>query len=225
MSDQKTTAQDSPTSLAESFWNRHRADIGRGAFWADQIKELKGEPRERLALAIDNLPLPGAFSEAAVAVRSIIREKRKRKDDYQEELALLYWLAAIASFSVPYSTLLSEPGFNILVTIPKDIVKELPFTYTELGYRHLSLLNKTDAKWLVAAWGEPTMHTTLYALHQDTWVFYEQALYRDRKSREGGLLETLPSSPLKSTDDDLFNGKTLLIAVVAVIAIFFWIAN
>ena len=66
----------------KGFWERHRAELNSGEFWADRIKKLRGEPVERLELAIENLPLPASFREAAIATRALIREKRKAKESY-----------------------------------------------------------------------------------------------------------------------------------------------
>lgn len=52
-------------AFASEFWNGLRAQVAGGGFWADRIKEFRGEPQQRLRLAMDNLPLPAAFREAA----------------------------------------------------------------------------------------------------------------------------------------------------------------
>ena len=88
----KTSSAGESKAFSEGFWQQHRADIESGTFWADRIKTLKDLPVERLKLALDNLPLPGAFREAAVATRSIIRAKRKANEQYEQELQVLYWL-------------------------------------------------------------------------------------------------------------------------------------
>ena len=137
---------------------------------------LREEPLKRLRLALENLPLPAAFREAAVAVRAIIREKQKAKSEFTEDVVLLYWLAAVESFGLPYSEFLCQPGFNVLESIPGNVIKSLPFSYQDLGYNQLSLLNKTDIKWCVARWGEPNQHTTLNALHNAVWRKYEREL-------------------------------------------------
>ena len=165
------------------FWARLRADVQQGAFWADEIKQLHGDPPARLEKAIANLPLPAAFREAAIATRAIIRTKRKRGADWDAELGLLYWLAAIDSFRLDYSQRLQQPGFNVLEAIPAKTLFDLPFDYDTLGYRQLTLLNKTDVKWLIERWGEPGGHTTLNALHADTWRAYEDKA-AERRNRE-----------------------------------------
>ncbi len=158
------------------FWNKMRSDLKNERFWADKIKEFKEEPAKRLALAMENLPLPAAFREAAVALRTLIRQKKKDKEDYIDELTLLYWFAAINSFSIPYSNYLKQPGYNVFESIPGNVIKTLEFSYLDLGYEHLELLNKTDVKLLVELWGEPKKHTTLHKIHKDIWSQYEKAL-------------------------------------------------
>lgn len=166
------------------FWSRHRDELRSGEFWADRIKQLRGEPVKRLAVALENMPLSASFREAAIATRALIRDKRKQKVSYDEELALLYWLAAINSFSIPYSEVLKEPGYNVIESIPGKKLKGLPFSYKSLGYEKLALLNKTDIKWLTESWGEPDEHTTLHQMHNDVWVEYELKLKGKRKQRE-----------------------------------------
>lgn len=171
-----TSSAEQAQGNVAAFWEKLRADINDSSFWADRIKALREEPLKRLRLALENLPLPAAFREAAVAVRAIIREKQKSKFEFTEEVALLYWLAAVESFGLPYSKFLSQPGFNVLESVPGNVIKSLPFSYQELGYNQLSLLNKTDIKWCVARWGEPYRHTTLNEMHNAVWKKYERDL-------------------------------------------------
>lgn len=159
-----------------------REDIDAGEFWADRIKQYRTDARARLELALQSLPLPGAFREAAIALRAIIRTKRKNKQTYEEELAFLYWLAAIESFSVPYSEKLREPGFNITESVPGAVLQNLPFEYRFLGYEYLAL-NATDKKWIVETWGEPERHSTLRELHRSVWDSYEDKLLKSRRER------------------------------------------
>ena len=168
------TAKDQESeSFSSAFWERHREDLASGRFWFDRIAAVREDPAARLRLALENLPLPAAFREAAIATRALIRERRRVKAPYSQELALLYWLAAVASFSVPYSDRLQGPGYNVLEATPGEVLRGLTFSYAELGYERLTLLNKTDAKWIVDAWGEPWQHTTLHVIHAATWAKYE----------------------------------------------------
>jgi hypothetical protein len=168
--------------LDETIWARHRADLQAGLFWADRIKALRHAPDERLSLALSNLPLPAAFREAAVALRSSIRARRKCGESYESELELLYKLAAIRSFMLDYAPALQSPGFNVMSSIPGGMVASLPYTYLELGYEKLAILNSTDRRWLVEKWGEPSGHTTLNLLHRPVWDEYEQKLIQEREA-------------------------------------------
>jgi len=144
---------------------------------------LRDERDKRLRLAMENLPLPGAFTEAAIATRALIREARKQGLPYEDHLALLYWLAAISSFGIPCSERLGQPGYNVVEAVPGRILKGLPFSYVQLGYEKLDLLNKTDVKWLVECWGEPASHSTLHEMHHDVWREYEEKLVLEKKKQ------------------------------------------
>ena len=168
-------------------WKNLRSSLEQGTFWADRITKLRDQPIERLQLAIENLPLPGAFREAAIAMRTLIRSRLKRKENYLDELILLYWVAAIESFAIPYSNFMNQPGFNVMESIPGSVIKSLPFTYQELGYKQLGLLNKTDCKWLVATWGEPAKHTTLNEVHKELWHKYEIELLERQAQKRASL--------------------------------------
>ena len=160
-----------------------REDLDAGEFWADRIKRYRTDAQVRLRLALEYLPLPAAFREASVALRSIIRTKRKEKQPYEEELAFLYWLAAICSFSVPYAEKLKEPGYNVIESMPGTVIRNLPFEYRILGYRNLELLNTTDRKWIVEVWGDPERHSTLHEIHRSVWDAYEEKLIKLRREQ------------------------------------------
>lgn len=64
----------------EGLYEGHR-------FWADAIKDTYDDPRRRLEMATRNLPLPAAFREAAIALRAIIRNRRKLAKPFEKDLA------------------------------------------------------------------------------------------------------------------------------------------
>ena len=162
------------------FWKDLGAGEQAGEFWADQIRRLRDDPGKRLAMALEHLPLPRAFKEAAVALRAIIRERRKSNEPFEQYLAWLYWLAAAYSFMDPFSERLREPGYNVMESVPGQVIRSLDFDYSNLGHQKLDLLNKTDRKWLVECWGEPDQHSTLNALHRNVWDEYEKKLIARR---------------------------------------------
>jgi len=183
-------SDDQAAARTDSFWSAMREDIDTGAFWADRIKQYRDEPGKRLRTAMDNLPLPGAFREAAVALRAMIRAKRKAKKSYEEELGLLYWLAAVESFMLPYADKLKEPGFNVVQSIPGKRLRALPVDYQQVGYEKLGLL-KTDVKWIIAAWGEPQQHQTLNEVHRALWDEYEAKLIQKRQEENGKFMREM----------------------------------
>lgn len=119
-------------------------------FWADAIKDTYEDPARRLAMAKRNLPLPAAFREAAIALRGIIRAKRKSGEAFEPELAELHKLAAIASLA-PYDPLDITPFAEI---------EKLDLTPANIGWDELPLLNKTDRQWMAEVWPTPERHVT-----------------------------------------------------------------
>src|SRR5690606_38984122 len=84
----------------EKFRSDMQRDALAGKAWTDLAKQAE-TPQERLQIALRMLPLPAAFREAARAARSMIRTARKENQPVERQLELLYWLAAVSSFSVP----------------------------------------------------------------------------------------------------------------------------
>lgn len=94
----------------------------------------------------------------AVALRALIREKRKAKEDRQELLHALYGVAVLCD-------LLESLGRERL-TFFADLTNYVPFDellrmrcqYAWMGYAKVPSLMKTDVKWLIAEFGEPSVH-------------------------------------------------------------------
>ena len=82
----KTGTAEGVEAFSVAFWQRHQGDIVPGRFWADAIEDLRAQLVERLRLALDNLPLPAAFREAAAAMRTLIREERRVGRKYDKDL-------------------------------------------------------------------------------------------------------------------------------------------
>ena len=112
--------------------------------------------------------------------------------------------------------------------MPGKLLKSLPFTYSELGYKKLELLNKTDCKWLVEAWGEAQIHSTLNQLHKNVWDEYENKLI-EKWQRDSDKLWSEPGLPhgnktFKNSKGEAKkrNGTAgfLIIIIVAIILIY-----
>lgn len=135
-----------------------------------ESSEVLAASRQRLRKATRAMPYPGAFREAALALRAMIRVHRKAKDDYEQLVADLYRVAAQENFlmATPYYEDIGS-GFSVAENTPKEVWTSLDMPYQEIGYEELSLLNKTDRKWLVELWGEPVHHQSAQRYHSSVW--------------------------------------------------------
>lgn len=137
--------------------------------WSNYIKKHREQASKRYEVAQQFLPWPLGFKESVLALRAIIRDKKKANEDYQSELLSLYELAAWESFCPKQCDNLQQPGFKVFDQIPGGLVIALPIDYQQLGYKQLKLVTKTDAKMLVSIYGEPKQHSTLNQLFQPLW--------------------------------------------------------
>jgi hypothetical protein len=149
------------------------ATVPSGVFWADDVQTLENDPEARLATARVYLPLPAAFREAATALRALILARSKQSADGSDLLSQLHLIAAQESFLLATSYVPGVgPSSNVAATIPRHVWQQLPMPYEVIGYQYLSLLDWTDCRWLVAAWGEPDAHCSARDYHQAVWDDY-----------------------------------------------------
>jgi hypothetical protein len=192
--------------------------------WSTRVDDAvkSKQPLLRLEIALQNLPAPGAFRHAAVALRALIREKiRLRKcsstvyrfeqhrleppgptydkslavvdnlsANFDAELTMLYWLAAVWSFTKHEEITYSAEIYALLEIMPASVFKSLPFSYKELGYEKFELLTKTDSKWLSEAWGTPDSHKTLNQLYPDVFEEYQRKIKEAREERDRAFRES-----------------------------------
>ena len=189
--------------------NLPKVRVPRGVFWAEHLKTVRSRPPERLSLALDFLPLPGAFREAAIAIRAMIRAKGKEGEPAGVLLEELYRLAALADL------LLETPqvegvgsSFNIAEAVGQSFWISVDTPYEEVGYEELSLLNKTDIRWIREAWGEPSRHQKAHEFHSAFWDKAVAVAKRKREREEERMARQMqellgsrpaptPSSPAK----------------------------
>ena len=141
--------------------------------WYLSIQKFKDNPIKRFEAAVRGLPMPKAFNEAALGLRSIIRDKIKNNESYESDLEELYTLAVWQSYSMKRSERADTVGHSILERIPGGMIASINCDYQDIGYKYLDLINKTDAKRLVAIWGEPKSHTTLLEYDNSLWRQHE----------------------------------------------------
>jgi hypothetical protein len=159
-------------------------------FWADAIKDVRDDPARRLAMARRHLPLPAAFREAAIALRSIIRAKRKAGKPLDSELRELHRLAAIASLGI----------YDELDATPFAKINALDLSPDLLGWEQLALLSTMDHKWMAEAWVTPQRHVTGRSLYPEACgtkplpgSFGEQAVRAVHRAEEKSRPQEQPS--------------------------------
>ena len=135
-----------------------------GKFWTEELSRVKDQPTERIAVAKTVLPIPAAWREIALGLRVLIREKRKAKKDYSDELRKLHNYAAVHSFGYLHER--DGGSYDDFALVPYQRITNLDLSYDSLGCDELSLLNQTDRKWMKERWGEPNQHTTASKLHR-----------------------------------------------------------
>ena len=170
-------------------------------FWTDTIKRLKktSQNREIVAVSKENLPLPEAFSEMAIALRKQIRGKRKGKEPHNDLLKQLYHAAVWQNFfaDIDACCLLEQADS---CRVAGQSIPRVKCDYNLIGYEHLDMLGVNDVKWMVAAWGEPKHHnmarTINLELYEQTAARYK--LEKEREQRSAGRL--FGGQQLKLTD-------------------------
>ncbi len=144
-------------------------EIG-GEFWFHKVGRLKTEGCSDAVIleCTENIPYPAAFREIAVAIRKDIRARRKENADSNDLLKELYKWAVVESFfgNIEWGQILNE---RMLHSTAQPWIKGIKAAYDLIGYANLGLLNKTDIKWLVEAFGEPTIHSTAREANPDLW--------------------------------------------------------
>ena len=177
--------------------DQNRPDTGFLS-WSNYIKKHREDPSQRYQVAQKFLPWPLGFKESVLALRAIIRDKKKADVDYESDLLSLYHLAAWESFCPKQCESIDEPAFKIFDQIPGGVVADLEVDYQQLGYEQLKLVTKTDAKMLVSLYGEPNQHSTLNQLYAEVWQQAEQDyLNRLQKSEPAEQLEEASEPKLK----------------------------
>lgn len=100
---------------------------------------------------------PHDFKAVAVALRAIVRAKRKAKEPHRDLLKSLYHVCLAAEFWPTLQHMYEYPAGIAEYVALSDWESRMP-EFVATGYQNIATLNKTDAKWLVAEFGEPQAH-------------------------------------------------------------------
>lgn len=108
----------------------------------------------------------GPHGAGAIAknLRALVRERRKAKARYQELLQALYGACVADDL---FASLEFEGVQSHYMARFVDIKELHPVVidFRAMGYLCIESLSKTDVKWLVEAFGEPTKHASLDSLY------------------------------------------------------------
>jgi DNA polymerase III epsilon subunit-like protein len=164
----------------------------------------------------------GGPYEAQKALRAAIRAKRKAKAAYDEELRALYGVGIAGEvarnlFNRIESSIAGWPA----ELLAQSDVEALHLDYTAIGYQQVSSFGKTDVKWFVQAWGEPSQHQAVgsfasalkkAAMARGAWAkFSDTKKYRESLTFEEWLAEAArhalkwskPAEPTKLSEEEL----------------------
>lgn len=106
---------------------------------------------------------PHGAAEIAKLLRALIRERRKANQPYTELLMALYGASMIADLSKSLAFEGTQPHYMARFVDINEL-QAVRCDYTLMGYRCSDALSKTDIKWLVEAFGEPSEHQSFNAL-------------------------------------------------------------
>lgn len=100
----------------------------------------------------------------AVALRALIREKRKAKEDHQELLRALYGVAVLSDLLESLDCERLTFFTDLTNYVHFDELLRMRCQYAWMGYAKVPSLMKTDVKWLIAEFGEPSVHHSFQPL-------------------------------------------------------------
>lgn len=144
--------------------------------WLEKSRELLQTEQYAAALAACHSALPqmGAFRQACQVLRSQVRAEKKNKQRHEQTLLSLYRFAAWADFFHSRTAPGKPLPAALLRRVNSSQWQHLDCPYVSLGFANLSLLTKTDTKWLQDAWGEPEQHSDMRTLHMEQWLLLTQ---------------------------------------------------
>ena len=128
--------------------------------WQEQARELReaGHFSQALRLCQDQFPRSQAFQQAMVILRAELRQCRQQHSPIDVPLGNLYRTAVLADLFRKGSASAKTPKSQAGDTLASRALNDLSISYSQIGYRELKLLNKTDISLLVELWGEPARH-------------------------------------------------------------------
>lgn len=138
--------------------------------WKVACKEHRQAQRyeQALACARDAWPRSQSFEQAALTIRAAIKQAQQTDSpDFDK------WLSALYRIAAEYSLLFDKaPGEaeirwqTIARSYSRDELRRITLPWEDIGVNQLRLLNKTDCKMMIQAWGEPRQHISAKTWHK-----------------------------------------------------------
>ncbi|MEX0738450.1 MAG: hypothetical protein WD071_03815 [Pseudohongiella sp.] len=144
-----------------------------GGDWRQRCQILRDQGQYDAALAACQQAWPQwqSFDHAARVIRAAIRNTDKDSAEYQQWLHRLYRLAAQASFLHDKIDGLPAPTRQTLgERFNPQALEKLSMPWSDIGYRELRLLTKSDRKQLLAMLGEPKTNKSARIFHDKQWL-------------------------------------------------------
>ena len=106
---------------------------------------------------------PAGASALAKELRALIRVSRKAKEPHSALLRSLYGACVAADLSASLAFENEQPR-NMARFVDIKELQAVSIAFETMGYQCTESLTKTDAKWLIEAFGEPTEHQSFDAM-------------------------------------------------------------
>lgn len=107
---------------------------------------------------------PHGATGLAKQLRALVREKRRAIEPHTDLLKALYGACVMADLSASLAFEGTQPHYMARF-VSLDELSGIQCDYADLGYQFIESLGKTDAKWLVEAFGEPAEHQSFDAAY------------------------------------------------------------
>lgn len=134
-----------------------------------------------------------------VALRSLIREKRKAKEPHRDLLQALYGACVLVDFVESLKVEFQVFFHDVAHLVDFDDLLTMRCDFIRMGYRRVQALKPADVKWLVSEFGEPALHLSYVplwdSLRRDAVRRYSRAEIARNDSRirsEQDVEEALP---------------------------------
>ena len=157
-----------PLKTAEQWWEEdtHRRRTREGSdkayAWLLPFIPLEIAKLESLQKAMQWGP--HRASALAKELRALIRERRKAKQPHDDLLSALYGACVISDLSASLAFEGTQPHYMARFVSLAEL-EGSSCDYAVMGYQCIEALGKTDAKWLVEAFGEPAEHQSFAAAY------------------------------------------------------------